>query len=151
MRFASQLLLLLLLAVPAHAADRIVLPGAPSPTESFAADELQRYVLRLTGRKLPIQREGEGGAAPAFFVGRCAGSDRWTTILDHAVREIREDSFVLAPDGAGLRLLGGGDRGTLYAVYALLERQGCRWFEPGERGETVPRIDVLDVPRELVV
>ena len=30
-------------------------------------------------------------------------------------------------------------KGTLFAVYAFLEKLGCRWYMPGKAGEVVPR------------
>lgn len=34
----------------------------------------------------------------------------------------------------------------LYAVYALLERLGCRWVHPGEAQEIVPKLVAIDLP-----
>ena len=143
---------LALLAGTACAAPVIVLPDPPSPTEQFAANELQRYLGQITGTP-PLLQIGSNAtpAADRLLVGRAAATPALLALLDHPVREIQNDSFLLAPEPDGLRLLGGSDRGTLYAVYAFLERQGCRWFEPGPAGEFIPRRSALELPAETAV
>jgi len=38
----------------------------------------------------------------------------------------------------GIGLYGESDEGTLYAIYELLHRLGCRWYMPSEMGECIP-------------
>ena len=41
-----------------------------------------------------------------------------------------------------MTLIAGGSRvGTLYGVYDLLHRMGCRWFSPAKFDEDLPRAD----------
>ena len=41
-------------------------------------------------------------------------------------------------------LAGRGDRGTVYAVYDFLENDiGCRWLQPGQDGDFVPRLSEI--------
>lgn len=130
---------------------RIVLPASPTPTEQFAASELQRYLEQITGRDWPIAMEGGSLAGPALFVGRTMGADRWRSMTEHPLRTLQTETAALVPDADALYLFGGGDRGTLYAVYAFLEYQGCRWFEPGPEGEVVPLREDLAIPLEPIV
>lgn len=148
---SSLLALFILLPLRLLAGPVIVIPDPASPTERFAAQELQHFIERLTGSTLPVQSETNRWPADSFLVGRCAVSTSLLARLAHPVRDIQDDSFLLEPGPDGLHLLGGGDRGTLYAVYAFLERQGCRWYEPGPEGEFIPHRDALDRPSESVL
>ena len=129
----------------------IVLPESPSVTEKFAAAELQRYSEWITGKRMPIVHENEMLPEKTFRVGqtRCAApfSDRF----NHPVPTLRRETMLLQPGAHRLHLLGGADRGTLYAVYAFLELQGCRWIEPGPDGEIIPRRDRLLLPDNSVL
>lgn len=145
------LALILLLPLRLLAGPAIVLPDQATPTERFAAGELQHFIARLTGATLPVQSETNAWPADSFLIGRCAAATGLLARLAHPIRDIQDDSFLLEPGPNGLRLLGGADRGTLYAVYAFLERQGCRWYEPGPAGEFIPHRDTLDRPTESVL
>src|SRR4029079_18730902 len=122
--------------------------------ERFAAEELQRYLAQITGATLPIV--SEAGTAPILAVGESAA----TQAVRGASRYPGDDSFRIRTVGANLILKGADARGTLYAVYAFLERLGCWWVAPATPAlqghhELVPRttplalepLDLLDQPR----
>ncbi len=46
------------------------------------------------------------------------------------VAQLRDDGFLICGDGREVCLYGLGDRGTLYAVYAFLEKLGYRLYTP---------------------
>ncbi len=46
------------------------------------------------------------------------------------VQQLRDDGFLICGDGRDLCLYGVGEKGTLYAVYALLEQLGYRLYTP---------------------
>jgi hypothetical protein len=147
----AALLLALVACADAGADPVIVLPRQPTPTEKFAARELQQYLGRITGHAPALASETNGWGPGSFLVGRCGASTGLLERLTHPVREIQDDTYTLAPASNALALIGGADRGTLYAVYALLERQGCRWYEPGPDGEFIPRRADLDLPAGMVL
>lgn len=121
----------------------IHLTPSPSATEQFAAQELQRYARQICGLELPITRkvDPDEGAA-AIYLGRARTPDELAR-FDSSVAGPGKDSFHLKVEGRTVRILGGGDRGVLYGVYEILERQGCRWFMPGPLGEIVPKRDAI--------
>ena len=129
----------------------IVLPESPSPTESFAASELQRYVERISSVRLRIVPDADPLPARSLQVGRTRGTRPLRSTFDHPVSTLRRETLLMAPGADTLHLVGGGDRGTLYAVYAFLELQGCRWFEPGPEGEHIPTRDSLLLPETRVL
>src|SRR6185295_11887091 len=58
----------------------------------------------------------------------------------------REEGFVIVAQGNDLVLAGNDSdpyHGTEFAVYEFLERQGVRWYMPGEFGELVPKQNTI--------
>ena len=121
-----------------------ILVGAnPSVVEQFAAEELSEYIGKIAGVSLPVAVGPQPG--PNIVVGR-----------EPAVAALgaepsfpgdTPDAFVIRSAGPDLILLGQGDRGTLYAVYTLLERYlGVRFWGPGRENEDVPQADRIELP-----
>lgn len=129
----------------------LVLPDNPSPTESFAASELQRYLKQITSVSLELTAESEAPDTRSIHIGRTRAALPLLPKLDHSVPTLQRESLLMEVGDDSLYLLGGADRGTLYAVYAFLELQGCRWFEPGPEGELIPRRDHLLLPENSVL
>lgn len=124
----------------------IVLPESPSATESFAASELQGYLEQITSARLRKVTETDPLPARRIHVGRTRGAEPLLAQMDHPVETLRRETSLIDIRPSELFLIGGGDRGTLYAVYAFLELQGCRWIEPGPDGEIIPKRSHLLVP-----
>ncbi|MCX4553360.1 MULTISPECIES: DUF4838 domain-containing protein [unclassified Streptomyces] len=129
----------------------------------FAATELRDYVQRITGATLPLRAAAGSteGAVPAGVTGLVvlrAGTGTGNTVsgnrLTEAGQELSgapEDTFTLLGDDQDILLTGLGDRAPLYAVYALLERLGVRFFAPAfpayeGHSEHVPRVRTLALP-----
>ncbi|MFW6061094.1 MAG: DUF4838 domain-containing protein [Phycisphaeraceae bacterium] len=111
--------------------------------EVLAAEELQRYVEKISGAKLEIVRANPDEAmstGPAILLGgelaRQAG-------FGEAIDALDEDGILLKREGEFLVLAGRRARGTLYAVYDFLESLGCRWIMPGPFGEFYPQTRTL--------
>jgi hypothetical protein len=113
----------------------------------LAAVELADYLEKISGTRPQIATETQKGVpeGPRIFIGPCAAS------ADLAPKA--EEMIVLTRNGH-LHLCGGDSgpggmscKGTLYAVYDLLERDlGVRWLFPGEHGEVVPKRSTLTLP-----
>ncbi len=93
-----------------------------------AAEELQNYIEKISGIKLPSVTEAElPEGAKAVAVGETAISER----IDFDYSSIGEDGFLLFCDGENFIIRGEDSRGTLYGVYTFLEEYlGVRWFTP---------------------
>jgi len=114
----------------------IVTARDASPTERFAAHELQRYLELATGAKLEIVQQPRHGRCG--IVVRRADSRQ--------AKQLGEEGFLIRTEDDSILLAGGGDRGTLYAVYSFLEDYvGVRWFMPGERGEFAPEVKTIRI------
>lgn len=117
-----------LVAENGASAYRIVTPDGASPAETYAASELQTCLDQISGARLPVVAEGEAGAGPAFYVGKCKRTGQ----------SLRAEAGRLGTDGVVIKslerdfvLLGKDDRGQLYATYVFLERFcGCRFLAP---------------------
>ena len=105
----------------------------PAPTTLTAAGELTNYVYQITGARMRIS------AAPVEGLN--------SVMLGVDYKAARTDEICIRfRDKTTLELTGDMPRGTLYAVYELLEHFGCRFWAPGN--ETVPQTGTLTVPPE---
>jgi len=108
--------------------------------EELAAEELQTIIEKISGALLPIVRVEKTKLPDGPVVvlgaelGRALGLKREIAALD-------KDGLICRINGRHLILTGQRARGTLYAVYTLLESIGCRWVMPGPFGETVTEED----------
>jgi len=105
----------------------IVLARDATAPEAHAAAELQSFIEQVTGARLPIV--GKTVDLPMILVGCDAAR-----MVDPAfsIGDLGTDGVRLLSKGRDLIVAGGRPRGTLYAVYTLLEDYvGCRWWAPG--------------------
>jgi hypothetical protein len=125
----------------------IVHPAEATPSQVYAAEELQDFVERMTGVVLPIRTDAEPLPDQAILL----GVTRYTgTVLGEEVdsAKLGDDGFRIKACPPHLVIAGGGVRGTLYGVYELLERYGgCRWYASFH--SVVPKRDTLAVPDQL--
>lgn len=127
----------------------IVLGANASETARQAASELQTYVERISGARLEIRNEYEAVSGPRIFIGsgeavKAEGLD----VPSGFTSRMKEEGYVIRTMGRDLVLAGNEEdpyRGTLFAVYDLLEGLGCRWFFPGPFGEVIPKLDTITV------
>jgi hypothetical protein len=116
----------------------------PLPTKiASAAHDVQDYVQKMSGAKLPIVGDDRKPQGTLILVGRSAlTKDLDAKIPSGLTPQGDEEGFVVLAKGDRL-LLAGNDaapyHGTEYAVAHFLHRQGVRWYMPGEFGEVVPR------------
>ena len=127
-----------LLAVSANAVPYTIdAPAAPQPWERTAVQELREYLGRLaTESDVKI-----GRAAAKFHVG---GTD-FARSAGLAPESLKEEEWIArCLPGGDVVLVGGGTRGTLYAVYHFLEDVcGVRWWSDDD--EDVPSAASLDL------
>lgn len=113
----------------------IVVASDASESEQYAAKELQHWVEEVSGTTLPIGDEQSGKAGKRLIVGH---NNLCKELLAASGVEIPEtegspmkqdESFSYCHVGGDILLFGGDKRGTLYAVYSLLENElDCRWY-----------------------
>ena len=122
---------------------RIVVAANAIPSERYAAEELQRYLERMSGARLPIVTDAEAMESREVLLGDNAHLRKLKLNIDF--RRLGTDGFALRTDRKRLIIAGGRPRGTLYGVYAMLEEKfGVRWFTP--EFEVVPKLPRVRLP-----
>jgi len=123
--------------------------GSPEQKVHLAAFDLQHYVEKITGAKLPIVSDKEEFHRPAILVGASEQTERLgVKIPDGFTADRREEEYMILCRDNTL-VLAGNDlahyHGTPYAVYEFLNRLGVRWFMPSDFGEVVPSLKTIRV------
>ena len=147
---------------PEVMADDKKLPGGAPFLEVEA--ETQRRRLRESVNDLALYLQKMSGAQVGVLLRTANKDDKLTPIFigQYATQKFGEtqkktpfkQGFRIAVSKAGIGLLGETDEATSYAIYTLLDKLGCRWFLPGEMGESIlqnktlrlPESDVSDAP-----
>lgn len=103
----------------------IVLPSSATPTEKFAAKELQTILKKSGNVTLPIVTSAGKNGSNIFI----------KTVPNGKKLEVR-DEITIKYDNGDLILQGNKGYCALFAVYRFAERQlGFRWLYPGDAGE----------------
>lgn len=134
----------LMLADAGRSDYHIVIPRAASPSVNYAAQELQSYLKKMTGARLPIVPDTEPERTREILVGKSSRLGSLGVAVDWAA--LGKEGYILRTVGERMVIAGGEPRGTLYGVYGLLEDHfGCRWFTP--EIERVPQTRQLSLPK----
>jgi len=116
----------------------IVLPAGASATERMAAQELQQYILRMSGARLPVVGGQDSLQRRRVFVG-------WDEASGRPCPKSDDEGFTYCTVGSDLHIFGGSARGTMYGVFTFLERElGVHWLTSS--ATTVPRHDRYELP-----
>ncbi|MFN0213544.1 MAG: DUF4838 domain-containing protein [Saprospiraceae bacterium] len=142
MKFLCTLLLSLFSLALIAQAPVIFLPNSSSEPEVRAAHILKFYLEKMTGQQVAISSNSKPPVnQPVVFImnspeARAFGFDIPT--------ELSEDAFFLEGKNGVFALAGGGEMGTEYAAYTLLELLGCRKFSP--RDSFIPNFEKIQLP-----
>ncbi len=98
--------------------------------ETWAAKELQHWLEEISGITFPIKTDDEKITENEIIIGYNKHS---LSLLgsDAAVPKATNESYHYKNIGPSVLLLGGEQRGSMYAVFSFLENElGCRWYSP---------------------
>jgi hypothetical protein len=128
----------------------IITSDSPTKNARTAASELQRYIEKISGAKLPIAGDFTPLSGCTILVGPSKLTDKIPNleIPSGRTKNLREEGFVIRTHGNQLVLAGNDTEpylGTRYAVIEFLHRLGVRWFMPGEMGEIIPIMSTVTV------
>jgi hypothetical protein len=129
---------------------QIIIPSNAIPSERYAAEELQRYLEKISGAKLPIATDATKAGHNEILLGSNARLPALGLAMNFA--SLGQEGFTLRTMGQKLIIAGGQPRGTLYGVYAFLEdKLGVRWFTPElESFPKTNRISLFDLSETQV-
>lgn len=132
------------LAAPAEYDAAKLYGPTPLPVKiARAARDLQVYLQKMSGAKLPIVGDDQNPQGALILVGKNALTKLFDAKIPTGLTPQRaEEGFLILAKGNRLLLAGndaGPYNGTHYAVANFLHRQGIRWYMPGEFGDVVPR------------
>jgi len=141
-----------------------------------AATELQSYVEKVSGAKLPIQQEPIPQGKPGVNI--FLGESSFTKALGLNLDGLKSDGFKIVSRDNWLAILGRdyrgatpivglmnpwapwevysdklktgafGETGTLFGVFRFLEDYcGVRWYMPGDLGTVIPKLETIKVEK----
>lgn len=93
----------------------IVVSPEATESEQHAAREFSRLLALSSGVTLPVVLDTESSRRHEIRIGASSRTDMDTTLL-------AEDGFTIRTEGAGLAIVGGSDKGTLYGVYSFFDQ-----------------------------
>ena len=103
----------------------IVIAPAASVSEQTAAAELRDYLKQISGATLPVVHN-LNARGKHIYVGF---NDKVSALTGAAAPPDTAESFTYRTIGDDLLIYGGRNRGTMYGVYAFLERElGVMWL-----------------------
>jgi len=121
----------------------IVLQSGASPSELYAADELQSHFKACTGVELPIVQGDPGDEGPLFVLGR--GPAAQALGVDPDDESLGDQGYLLRTVHPHIVIAGASSAGTLYGVHRFLENYlAVRWYAPGIT--STPALTDLAVP-----
>ncbi|MHB0998374.1 MAG: alpha-N-acetylglucosaminidase TIM-barrel domain-containing protein [Armatimonadota bacterium] len=120
---------------------KVVTPPEPSRIVRHAADELSRYLEKMTGQYIPVT-DTASGSTITFILGNADQNPVVKALIDSGklivpkeyTAETSQEAYYLKSAGDKTVVLAGkSDVAVLYAVYDYLERYGkCGFFEDGD-------------------
>ena len=114
----------------------VVVDKNATATERYAATQLREFLYKgQLGTDTVAKKEG------TVYVGDTKYLRKY---FAKCIDSLRDDGYLICGDGRNLCLYGAGEKGTLYAVYAYLEKIGYRCYTPTDL--VIPDIFGTEVP-----
>ena len=133
----------------------VIVPKSACLVVDLAARELQDYVEKATGVRMPILTEENvlsTTTTKRIYLGATkaalkAGIDPVRLPRDaYRIQKSGDVAYLVGGDGVGDPMALGTPAGTLFAVYDVLDNDlGVRWLWPGKSGEFVPKRAALKI------
>jgi hypothetical protein len=146
----------LLIAAGGQTQATVVVSPEAGVWERRAAQDLVKYIALMSGAKASLKEDSTALSRsnaqqdPVLWIGEAAikAAPELQAQLQRVAKPnplLRADAIVLKRKGRNIYLAGTNDDSHYYAVAELLRRWGCRWFMPGEFGESIPKVVSLHV------
>lgn len=119
----------------------IVLKRDYSQEVKSVATELQSYLEKITGAKIPIQQEKTQNGNILIALSQ----DVPELAEKYKMSELDGEGFVVVCESNSLCIVGNSELAISHAVFAFLESVGCRWFFPESVWTIIPKNPDLSV------
>ncbi len=96
----------------------IILSARCDAREEYAARELQHWIGQITGQRLPVLAKPSTSDNTKILL----GADWATAYLDDLEFLAESEGYAIRRNGNNIHVFGSHPRGTLFGVYALLEK-----------------------------
>ena len=109
---------------------RIIISEHASESEKWAVEELQKCLKEISGASFKIENDNSEQSDKEIIVGYNKHSQQ---LLGNKFKipALLDESFVYKNVKSNIVLVGGKQRGTMYAVFSFLENLfGVRWYTP---------------------
>jgi len=121
---------------------KIVISRNASPSEKHAADELQMFLEKIGGAKLPIVDDAAQFSPKEIILGNNKHLEQANVKID--LDKLGKEGFTIKTKGDTLIIAGGRLRGTMYGVYTFLEDYlGCRWYT--DKVSKIPKMEKIEI------
>ncbi|MCK9266858.1 DUF4838 domain-containing protein [bacterium] len=133
----------------------IYIPVWAESREVFAANELAKYLNKMSKLKIPVRKGFKDIESPSIVIANISVSATSKSIPKELHSGFKYDGYRIKTVGNNLYIVSKESGGVVYGAYEYLRRFcGCSFLDYGERGETIPLrnnvkfsgIDVLDNP-----
>jgi hypothetical protein len=123
----------------------IVVPAGNQPIIQSAAEDLQYHLRKMSGAEIAIVNGAPPPDTTTIFLG-VAPAGTSDELTAEQIKATWPDGYFIAGSDRAVVLLATRPEGVRNAVYGLLEDYlGCRWFTPGEIGESIPSRTTIEV------
>jgi hypothetical protein len=114
---------------------KIFFPAKGSRITFFAVCELQDFLQKITGTKIPIawNRDGNAGDDGIYLQVKKQKPVQGFTIEQNTDCQNK------------VIITGNSEIALLYGVYEYLRSLGCEWFAPGKIGENIPKLENIAI------
>ena len=132
---------------------KIVVPKKESSLITIATSEFNKFFSESTGVKLPVVTDDEIKDGDKYIsIGETTVIKE--TDITYESEELGRDGYKIVTKGDNLYLIGGGEYGSLYAVYELLEylidydffAEDCYTLAKGVTQIPLYQFDLTDIP-----
>ena len=127
--------------------------GAPTGTVDrrrlrASIDDLAHYLKRMSGAAVDVVAgmPSVGDTRVPILIGDLA-AQRFGPPETHAPAA---QGFRIDVTSEAIGLQGESDLSTSYAIYELLDQQGCRWYMPSAMGEVIPKRTTIQVREQTL-
>jgi hypothetical protein len=105
----------------------IVIPEKAKPWEQYAAEELSKYIEKMSGAKLPVVVDNSRESEYEFILG--ASNKRLKSMdIKFDSKKWGVNGFTLKTKDRKIIIAGGNPRGVIYGVLDVLDKWGIRFF-----------------------